>query len=221
MVKDYYNGALGFYSKPGLSEHIFEAALSQWTERPQLDKRYNKRKVQFYDALIWTRVINARRLYKNLSNPIKERKKQGKEYEDEAKEFPFETQSSSEMQQDLDELMESINTWKYSGKVYRVMNCMDDKIDYHNMIASWTNDPEVFRKFNHLLPDKKYTFLIGNTGKDWGFDVNKYRKNTGNRHKFTEKEQEIILPMNSKYVKDIFYGTLEEFYKYIKKSSHN
>lgn len=221
MVEDYYNGALGFYSKTGLSEHIFEAALSQWTERPQLDKRYNKRKVQFYDALIWTRVINARRAYKYLSNSIKEQKKQVEEYEDEAEGIPFKAQSISEIQQDIDELMESINTWKYRGKVYRVMNCTEDKIDYHNMIASWINDPEVFRKFNHLLPDKKYTFLIGNTGKDWGFDVNKYRKNTGNRHKFTEKEQEIILPMSSKYVKDVFYGTLEEFYKYIKKSSHN
>ncbi len=213
MYYDYYNGALGSYSNLDTNKYVFESALSQWTERSQLGSGYDERKLRFYDALIWYRVVNAKEQYKMLLGMIRFRKKN--ESNDQKSSFPIKLRSSASLQTDLDEFMESVNTWKYTGKVYRVMDCKPVQIKYHGLIASWTNKPDAFASFNHLYRGMKYTFLIGTTGRDWGFDVNKYRKHIDDIHGFTEYESEIILPMHEKYVTDVFYGTLDEFYKYI------
>ena len=215
MYEDYYNGALGFRNTINLNQYVFETALSQWTERQQLGNGYSKRMVQFYDALIWTRVENAKQQYKMLKSSLQSAKKRESEPDNAESGFSFKLQTSIDAQNNLDEFMESVNTWKYTGKVYRVIGCKPDKVEYHDMIASWTNNPLAFADFNHLICTVKYTFLIGHTGKNWAFDVNKYRRIIGDMHQFTEYESEIILPMNKKYVKDVFYGTLDGFYKYI------
>ena len=217
MHEDYYNGALGFRNIIDLNQYVFETALSQWTERQQLGNGYSKRTVQFYDALIWTRVENAKQQRKMLKKFLQSAKKREAESEPNNAEsrFPFKLQTSADAQSNLDEFMTSVNMWKYTGKVYRVIGCKPDKVEYHNMIASWTNNPLAFINFNHLLHTVKYTFLTGDTGKDWAFDVNKYRKIIGDIHQFIAHESEIILPMNKKYVKDVFYGTLNDFYKHI------
>lgn len=185
LINDYYDGMLG---NTTLDEEIFELALSKWTERSLLND-YDRREIQFFDALIWTRVIKEQEHYEMLKN------------------------NKSHFYKDLEN---SINTWKYTGKIYRVIDCNPSKLEYHNMIASWTSDLEVFNNFNHLNKDRKYTFIVGAArGKNWGFDVNKYRSIKNIQHKFTEHEAEIIFPMNNKYIKDIFYGTLKGFYQHI------
>ena len=115
----------------------------------------------------------------------------------------------------LDRISRDVESWKYTGEVYRVINCRKHKVEYHKLIASWVSNIEAFKSFNHLYKNSKYTFLMGNTSRDWAFDVNKYRKYINDRHSYTEHESEIILPTDEKYVIDTFYGTLEEFYKYI------
>ncbi len=213
-MDDYYNNALGVFDD-GFDKELFERALDQWTERPLLGKGYNKRKLKLYDALIWNRVVNARDKLELIKNSIEERKKTRKSGGNLV--LRITPKTDDDLLLKLSEINEDINKWKYTGKVYRVIECCKSKVRYHRLIASWVKDYDVFRYFNKLYKDKKYTFLVGDTGEDWGFDVNKYRSSTGNIHPNTEHESEIILPMDKvKYVQDIFYGTLDEFYEYLK-----
>lgn len=223
MGEDYYNGILG--NDSDIAIDVFELALSKWTERTQLRKGYkelyNKRNLQFFDALIWTRVVNAKNRYIYLSNSLRECKKREQNESNTVEENSLISQlrqglCSENYQKDIDKLMKSVNTWKYRGKLYRVMDCKQNQIDYHGLIASWTNDYKSFKNFNHLYDKQKYTFIVGSTGSDWGFDVNKYRQYIGERHIYTEHESEIIFPLDYKYVKDTFYGTLDGFYKYMR-----
>ena len=211
MKNDYYDGALG--NIEDLTKAIFECALNQWTERPQLGKGYNKRALKLYDALIWTRVENTKEKLESVESSMKDRNKARKNTSEFVRKLTPET--NDDLLLKLDEINKDIESWKYNGKVYRVVNCKKHEVEYHELIASWVSNIKAFESFNHLCKNSKYTFLIGNTGKDWAFNVNKYREHINNRHRYTEHESEIILPMNEKYVTDIFYGTLEEFYKYI------
>lgn len=212
MIDDYYDGALG--NLEGLDKIIFERALEQWTERPQLGNGYNKTRLKLYDALIWTRVINAKSELAILEESERARKKTKIKKNSRIANL-LKPASSDSPYSKLDELKTDIDSWKYTGEVFRVIECKKEKVEYHQLIASWTNSPEVFKEFNHLYENQEYTFLIAETREDWAFDVNKYRKHASNRHIFTEHESEIILPMDKKYIVDTFYGTLEGFYHHI------
>lgn len=212
MGNDYYAGALGNLN--GLDKVLFERALDQWTERSQLGDRYDKRVLKLYDALIWARVENIKDELELIKSSINNRNETRKNSSDLIKSLTPEANDDSVAR--LNIINEDISSWKYVGKIYRVIDCRKSRVEYHQLIASWTNSPEAFEQFNHLYEKHRYSFLIADTGKDWAFDVNKYRNNTNNRHCYTEHESEIIFPMDKQYVVDLFYGTLEEFYKHIK-----
>ena len=212
MGNDYYACALGNLN--GLDKKLFERALDQWTERPQLGDGYNKRVLKLYDALIWTRVENTKDELKIIKSSIKNRNEARKNASGFIENLMPKT--NNDLTAKLNAINEDINSWKYVGKIYRVIDCRKSRVEYHQLIASWTDSPEAFKQFNHLCKKHRYSFLIADTGKDWAFDVNKYRNNTKNRHCYTEHESEIIFPMDKQYVVDLFYGTLEEFYKHIR-----
>ncbi len=212
MENDYYAGALG--NLDGLDKVLFERALDQWTERPQLGDGYDKRVLKLYDALIWTRIENTKDELKIIKSSIKNRNEARKNTSGFIKSLTPET--NNDLMTKLNAINEDINSWKYVGKIYRVIDCRKNLVEYHQLIASWTDSPEAFKRFNHLCEKHRHSFLVANTGKDWAFDVNKYRKNTDNEHCYTEHESEIIFPMDKQYVVDLFYGTLEEFYKHLK-----
>lgn len=214
MKDDYYNGALGD-NIDGFNEELFERALDRWTERPQLGEEYDKRTLRLYDALIWMRVENTKDKLEQIKGSIEERSKIREKDGNYLSKILTPT-TNDDLLSELDKINRDVEGWKYTGGVYRVINCRKYEVEFHKLIASWVSDVEAFKSFNHLYKKSKYTFLIGNTGRDWAFDVNKYRKYINNRHQYTEHESEIILPMDEEYVADMFYGTLEEFYKYIK-----
>ena len=213
MGDDYYAGALGNLN--GLDKKLFERALDQWTERPQLGDGYDKRIIKLYDALIWTRIENAKDELKIIKSSIENRNEARKNASGFINNLTPET--NNDLTAKLNEINEDINSWKYVGKIYRVIDCRKSQVEYHQLIASWTDTPEAFKQFNHLYENHRYLFLIADTGKDWAFDVNKYRKNTANKHCYTEHESEIIFPMDEGHIIDSFYGTLKEFYQHIKK----
>lgn len=212
MRSDYYANALGDLN--GLDKELFERALDQWTERPQLGDGYNKRALKLYDALIWARIENTMDELRQIESSIDERNKtrKGNSYLLRC----LTPSTNDDLLSRLDEIKKDIGSWKYIGKIYRVIDCKKDQIEYHQLIASWVNTLDAFKDFNHLSEKHRYSFLIGDTDEDWAFDVNKYREHTNNRHYYTEHESEIIFPMNKKYIIDIFYGTLEEFYEHIR-----
>lgn len=240
MIEPYYDGIMDYshplllskYSKNkiNLDKYVFDTVLRAWINRPQLvrnhanPKNYGKQEIQVYDALLWYPITLTKdrydRLKKEYNNYIKtpiSTKTSNNPLENTNYSFP--ERSSQERQEELNKLKESINTWKYTGKIYRVMDCKPHEIEYHNMIASWTKDPESFKKFQ-LCEEDKYTFLIGKTSKDWSFDINKYcEHNDKKEFKFIEHESEIIFPMSKKHITDTFYGTLDDFYEHINENN--
>lgn len=215
MEEDYYAGALGNLGNlDGLDKILSERALDQWTERPQLDDEYNKKVLKLYDALIWTRVENTKDELKIIKSSIKNRNEARKNASGFIENLMPKT--NNDLTAKLNAINEDTNSWKYVGKNYRVIDCGKSRVEYHQLITSWTDSLEAFKQFNHLCKKRRYSFLIADTGKDWAFDVNKYRNNTKNRHCYTEHESEIIFPADKQYVVDLFYGTLEGFYKYIR-----
>ena len=214
MKDEYSNGALGD-NIDGFNEELFERALDRWTERPQLGEGYDKRTLRLYDALIWMRVENTKDKLEQIKGSIEERSKIREKDGNYLSKILTPT-TNDDLLSELDKINRDVEGWKYTGGVYRVINCRKYEVEFHKLIASWVSDVEAFKSFNHLYKKSKYTFLIGNTGRDWAFDDNKYRKYINNRHQYTEHESEIILPMDEEYVTDMFYGTLEEFCKYIK-----
>lgn len=212
MGSDYYDGMLGDIGNR-TTKAMFECALDRWTERPQLGDGYNKRTLELYDALIWTRVENAREGLKRIKGFIKDRDDARENSNRLSKLLVPATDDGLLLK--LNEINEDIKNWKYTGRVYRVINCKKCKVEYHRLIASWVSDTKAFESFNHLYKNSRNTFLIGETVRDWAFDVNKYRNNTKNRHCYTEHESEIIFPMDKRCIVDLFYRTLEEFYGHI------
>lgn len=212
MRSDYYANALGNLN--GLDKELFELALDQWTERPQLGDGYNKRVLKLYGALIWTRVENIKDELEQIESSISERDKAKKSDNRILKSLAPVT--DSDLLSKLNEINDDIENWKYIGKIYRVIDCKKRQIEYHQLISSWVSNPDAFKHFNHLFEKHRYSFLIGNTGEDWAFDVNKYREHTNDRHCYTEHESEIIFPMDKKYIVDTFHGTLKEFCEHIR-----
>lgn len=108
-----------------------------------------------------------------------------------------------------------IDTWRYSGDIYRIINCPKNKIKYNGLICSWSKNYESFAEFNHVSSNMKYSFLIANTGNNIGFDVNLYGESFSINNHCIKHEHEIIFPLKKKYIKDVFYGTVNEFIKYM------
>lgn len=166
---------------------IFNRVLLSWLERPQLGSGYNKNTLDFYDGVIG-HIIKTANHYCANQNKIW---------------FP-------------PQIAQIMELWKYQGYIYRVIDESPSKIRYHKKISSWTKNIEGFNKFNHLHKKSKYTFLIANTNDYYGFNVNKYNDyfNQGNQH--IQHEEEVIFPMDKKYIIDVFYGTLDEFKVHVK-----
>lgn len=118
---------------------------------------------------------------------------------------------------------EFVNSWKYQGKIYRVIhgNCvLDDEeslprftlpaVDYHEMITHWTDNYTFEGLMYKLSSDCEYIILEADTQDRLAFDVNKFRKVYGCERVYTEKEREIIFPMYKKNIKE-YRMTIEEF----------
>lgn len=86
--------------------------------------------------------------------------------------------------------MSFVNSWKYQGKLYRIIHSIivkDDtaedgysfklpNIEYHGMISHWTDDCTFEGLTHKLCPDEQYIILEANTQDYIAFDVNKFRK---------------------------------------------
>lgn len=107
-----------------------------------------------------------------------------------------------------------VDSWKYQGKLYRVMHeCMMPdsdgnfhavmpEVEYHGMITHWTDD-YTFKGLQYKLhPDEEYIILEADTGDHFAFDVNKFRKKYHCRNRHTDKEQEFIFPMYKDCIKE-------------------
>lgn len=119
----------------------------------------------------------------------------------------------------------SLKTWKYQGKLYRVLHKVeidDDTteegyrlefpvVEYHGMISHWTDDYTFSGLTYKLNPNDKYIILEADTGSHFGFDVNKYRNSLGVKNQYTEKEREIIFPMYKECIKEYHDISINEF----------
>ena len=115
-----------------------------------------------------------------------------------------------------------VNSWKYQGKLYRVMHktltigkdgreiYRFRKINYHKMVTHWTDD-YTFKGLMHKLSDnEKYIILEMDTGEHFAFDVNKFRKRYNCAEHFTQGEREFIFPMYKENIKE-YRMTIKEF----------
>ncbi len=112
------------------------------------------------------------------------------------------------------ELLENNSSWKYQGKLYRVIHpCMRitqegeetvflPDVQYHQMIAHWTSDYTFSGLLYKLSPEEEYIILEADTGKHFGFDVNKFYTSNGADNRYTKVEQEIIFPMYEECTKE-------------------
>ena len=105
---------------------------------------------------------------------------------------------------------EFVDSWKYQGKLYRVIHPHYDpddnstepriiipEVNYHRMITHWTSDYtfEGLLKNNKIFDDEEYILLEADTGNHLAFDVNKFRKANNAEERYTQGEEEIIFPM--------------------------
>lgn len=105
---------------------------------------------------------------------------------------------------------EFVDSWKYQGKLYRVIHPHYDpddnstepriiipEVNYHRMITHWTSDYtfEGLLKNNKIFDDEEYIILEADTGNHLAFDVNKFRKANNAEKRYTQGEEEIIFPM--------------------------
>ena len=118
---------------------------------------------------------------------------------------------------------EFVDSWKYQGKLYRVIHphyVFDDdsveprtvmpEVNYHGMISHWTDDYTFNGLMYKLSPDCEYIILETDTEVHLAFDVNKFRKAYNCEKPFTEKEREIIFPMYKENTKE-YRMTINEF----------
>lgn len=119
--------------------------------------------------------------------------------------------------------MEFVNSWKYQGKIYRVMHsrivennkrrrgysCRLPKVDYHGMISHWTTDYK-FEALHKLNPNTKCIILEADTNEHFAFDINCFRKKYDCLEEYTKGEQEIIFPMYKNCITE-YHTTINEF----------
>ena len=118
-----------------------------------------------------------------------------------------------------------IDSWKYQGKLYRVIHphyVFDDgvieprtiipEVNYHRMITHWTSDYtfEGLLRSNKIFDDEEYIILEADTGDHLAFDVNKFRKANNAKERYTQGEEEIIFPMYKECIKE-YRMTINEF----------
>ena len=116
---------------------------------------------------------------------------------------------------------EFVNSWKYTGKMYRVLHriyriekgqnhCTLPRVRYHRMITHWTTD-YTFSKLRHkLCCDEKHIILEADTGEHIAFDINGFRKRYNCEESYTKDEREVIFPMYKECIKE-YHMTLREF----------
>lgn len=122
---------------------------------------------------------------------------------------------------------EFVDSWKYQGKLYRVIHpyyVFDDdsteprtvtpEVNYHRMITHWTSDYtfEGLLRSNKIFDDEEYIILEADTGDHLAFDVNKFRKANNAEKRHTQGEEEIIFPMYKECIKE-YRMTINEFIK--------
>ena len=110
-----------------------------------------------------------------------------------------------------------VDSWKYQGKLYRVIHphyVFDDgvieprtimpEVNYHRMITHWTSDYtfEGLLKNNKIFDDEEYIILEADTGNHLAFDVNKFRKANNAEERYKQGEEEIIFPMYKECIKE-------------------
>lgn len=118
-----------------------------------------------------------------------------------------------------------VDSWKYQGKLYRVIHphyVFDDgvieprtimpEVNYHRMITHWTSDYtfEGLLKNNKIFDDEEYIILEADTGDHLAFDVNKFRKANNAEKRYTQGEEEIIFPMYKECIKE-YRMTINKF----------
>lgn len=120
---------------------------------------------------------------------------------------------------------EFVDSWKYQGKIYRVIHphyvfsdnttepsVIMPEVNYHRMITHWTSD----YTFKGLLAtakifnDEEYIILEADTGDHLAFDVNKFRQVNNAQEIYTQGENEIIFPMYKENIKE-YRTTIKEF----------
>ena len=117
-----------------------------------------------------------------------------------------------------------VNSWKYQGKLYRVMHkslaigkdgreiYRFRKINYHKMITHWTDDYTFKGLMHKLSDDEEYIILEADTKERFAFDVNKFRKVYKCEEPFTQDEREFIFPMYKENINE-YRMTIKEFIK--------
>ena len=118
-----------------------------------------------------------------------------------------------------------VNSWKYQGKLYRVMHktitlgkgnreySRFRKINYHGMITHWTDDytfKGLLLTNNKIFDDEEYIILEADTKEHFAFDVNKFREKYKCRRTNTEKEREFIFPMYKENITE-YRMTIKDF----------
>lgn len=115
-----------------------------------------------------------------------------------------------------------VNSWKYQGKLYRVMHKTITlgkgnreyyrfrKINYHGMITHWTDDYTFGGLMYKLFDDEEYIILEADTKEHFAFDVNKFREKYRSRRMNTEKEREFIFPMYKENITE-YRMTIKDF----------
>lgn len=115
-----------------------------------------------------------------------------------------------------------VNSWKYQGKLYRVMHktltigkdgreiYRFRKINYHKMITHWTDDYAFKGLMHKLSDDEEYIILGADTKEHFAFDVNKFRQTYGYEEPFIRGEREVIFPMYKENITE-YRMTIKEF----------
>lgn len=117
-----------------------------------------------------------------------------------------------------------IDSWKYQGKIYRIIHqiiikddtaedgysCKLPEVEYHGMISHWTDDFTFNGLMYKLDADTPYIILEADTQEHIGFDVNKFRKAYNCINPYTENEREIIFPMYKNCIKE-YHMSVNEF----------
>lgn len=116
-----------------------------------------------------------------------------------------------------------VNSWKYQGKLYRVMHThyvfndnptkpqsIMPEVDYHRMITHWTDDYTFGGLMYKLSDEEEFIILEADTKEHFAFDVNKFREKYKCRRMNTEKEREFIFPMYKENITE-YRTTIKDF----------
>lgn len=175
--------------------YILQQYLNGWTEIPLSESSgYDLDKLKFYDGFIGYLIKHTEQYLEEYNNYLEESD------------------------------IEFINSWKYQGKLYRIIHANHvensktkcgysyrlPKVKYHSMISHWTDDYTFKGLMYKLSKETKYIILEADTQNHIGFDINKFRKKYSCEKQNTEKEREIIFPMYKECIKE-YRTSVNEF----------